>query len=523
VRAIQVALERSRGNVDPVRDLTIRDLVRERSLGLRLVAGAGRAGTTLRSAHTSDLDQPGRYVLPGELILTSGLWMQRVSPLEWVDEVRLAGAVAIGFGLTAEQLSAPDGLVEWCEALGIPLLEIPEEISFTEVTEHIYSRVRGDEASTLRRQLMRTRRMLLRLAEGGGYEALLELLHRETELTAAFVGPGGRIVAATSEGWLDRSVARRAASAALRGALPSSVSADVSAFGLPTRPLASTLVIASPFQALGDEERLIVEQVAGYAAFEDARTRALEDAARGLTEELVRLVRADEIGETAFAARTRSLGLDSASPFVPIATDLSLDALRYAAETCDVRYAIGQLPGARLLLIEAPPATFASDIAGAARAEGEEGAIGCGSPAIGATCLRRSLAEAEAALRVARARPANDRIVYGGEVGSHTLLLQLLEPATVASYRNAILRPLEQWDRNHHSELVLTLRTFFEQGGKWRETAKQLHIHHNSLRYRLARVEKLTGRSLAQMSDRVDLFLALALAAADDEQAHLNV
>jgi sugar diacid utilization regulator len=34
-------------------------------------------------------------------------------------------------------------------------------------------------------------------------------------------------------------------------------------------------------------------------------------------------------------------------------------------------------------------------------------------------------------------------------------------------------------------------------------------VHVNTLRHRLARVERLTGRSLSSMEDRVDFFIAL--------------
>jgi len=36
-----------------------------------------------------------------------------------------------------------------------------------------------------------------------------------------------------------------------------------------------------------------------------------------------------------------------------------------------------------------------------------------------------------------------------------------------------------------------------------------LHLHRNSLRYRLAQISQLTGRDLGNMQDRVELWLAL--------------
>jgi DNA-binding PucR family transcriptional regulator len=43
----------------------------------------------------------------------------------------------------------------------------------------------------------------------------------------------------------------------------------------------------------------------------------------------------------------------------------------------------------------------------------------------------------------------------------------------------------------------------------WNRCAAQLHVHVNTLRYRIRRIEQLTGRDLGTLENRVDLFLAL--------------
>ncbi len=129
------------------------------------------------------------------------------------------------------------------------------------------------------------------------------------------------------------------------------------------------------------------------------------------------------------------------------------------------------------------------------------------------------MAEVEAAISTIRWHRSQEPD-QGGDAVSHALLLNLMEPTAVATYRDAVLRPLEEWDREHDSSLIATLRTFLDLGGRWRQTAEELHVHHNTLRYRLARVEALTGRSLGKTADRVDLYLALA---ATESVARTNV
>jgi DNA-binding PucR family transcriptional regulator len=57
----------------------------------------------------------------------------------------------------------------------------------------------------------------------------------------------------------------------------------------------------------------------------------------------------------------------------------------------------------------------------------------------------------------------------------------------------------------------VTLRAFLDCNGSWSRTAQQLHLHLNTVRYRITRVEELTGRDLSRMDDRADVYLALHL------------
>jgi len=57
--------------------------------------------------------------------------------------------------------------------------------------------------------------------------------------------------------------------------------------------------------------------------------------------------------------------------------------------------------------------------------------------------------------------------------------------------------------------LQLGVRAAFLNSTQSAETARALHVHPNTLRHRLNRVEQLTGRDLGSMEDRVDLYIAL--------------
>src|SRR5690606_20364826 len=99
-------------------------------------------------------------------------------------------------------------------------------------------------------------------------------------------------------------------------------------------------------------------------------------------------------------------------------------------------------------------------------------AVGVGSAAVGVQGLRRSLIEAQHACSVAALRPKGDGLTHDG-VSEHTLLLALQEPQVLEAFSYAILKPLEDHDRNSHVKLVETLDRFLMSGGRWEATAAE--------------------------------------------------
>ena len=74
-----------------------------------------------------------------------------------------------------------------------------------------------------------------------------------------------------------------------------------------------------------------------------------------------------------------------------------------------------------------------------------------------------------------------------------------------------LLDPLRDYDRRHRAELIPTLEAFLDCDGSWTRCATRLHLHVNTLRYRVGRIEQLTGRDLSRLEDKLDFFLALRM------------
>ncbi|WP_344340696.1 PucR family transcriptional regulator, partial [Kitasatospora putterlickiae] len=110
------------------------------------------------------------------------------------------------------------------------------------------------------------------------------------------------------------------------------------------------------------------------------------------------------------------------------------------------------------------------------------------------------------------ARPGRVRVAGPEELASHVLLLAAVPDEVRRAFRGRLLDTVIAYDREHQADLVRTLEAFLRADGSWTRCAAQLHVHVNTLRYRIGRVEELTGRDLSRLEDRVDFYLALELA-----------
>ena len=140
---------------------------------------------------------------------------------------------------------------------------------------------------------------------------------------------------------------------------------------------------------------------------------------------------------------------------------------------------------------------------------------GVSGPADGCGALAGALREASSARRLAALRASSGiddhpvAVATSAEADSHELLLASIAAPVLRTFRDRLLGPVAAYDERHHAELLPTLRAFLDCDGSWNVCASRLYVHVNTVRYRIGRIEELTGRDLSTLPDRVDFFLAL--------------
>jgi hypothetical protein len=255
------------------------------------------------------------------------------------------------------------------------------------------------------------------------------------------------------------------------------------------------------------DDQVTLDQAAALIQVEMRRLQDNAAFSRRYLAELLRMVESDE-PPAALAARCAALGLriDRGVRFV-VASLVPAEALELA-----------ELP------VTTPLAPSAEGVVGIVAADQidavveslrgvpEVAAVGIGETITEAAGLRHGLLEARRAARLAcRLGEGSPPVLLHREMRHHRVLLAAVGDDAVLSFRDAVLGPLIEYDETRATDLVATLETFLTSSGGWSDTARELNIHQNTLRYRLARVEALTGTRLADISDRVDLYLALVI------------
>ena len=144
--------------------------------------------------------------------------------------------------------------------------------------------------------------------------------------------------------------------------------------------------------------------------------------------------------------------------------------------------------------------------------DGEGGRLRAAASRLGVRWARSATASTR---RAARSRPrrsptaSSRRVASYRDLGAFQLILSLQDDEALRLYCDSVLGPLEGASGEYGDELIRSLETYIEQNGQWERAARELYCHRHTLRYRIRRVEQLTGRDLSN-GPRPDRVLARA-------------
>ncbi len=542
--------------------LTVRELLR--GLDVRLVSGEEAIDAPVRWVHISELLDPTTWLSGGEVLLTTGMALDTPEQQrEFVGRLADHQLAALGFGVGFGHDDVPPALVQAAADREFPVFAVPYEVPFIAVTEAAFTQLVNEQYAVLRRALAAHERLERVVLSERGLDALAGTL-------ATLIGAAVLVFDARGEPLVQRAFRRTlepdevvALQAELverrrlgRAFLPShpgladrSLALPVAADGAPGNgsdqrgervPQAWLVAIKDGGGPLSDFDRLTLHQAVTIVALELLRGRVAGDTERRLAGDVLAALVGGELTGAELARRLEPFGL--AEGVAAIVVPRLNGGRGKAGSGSPVEDALAQA-----LRDEAAPGLVASTgsltcglvpaveedelfaLAGrvAERLKGTPGApgnIGVGRPVPGADA-RRTFHEARCAVealsmgldesthngtpRSGRVGAVVPKVATYKDLGSFQLLLSLQEDEALRLFCDSILGPIEASEGHYGGELMRSLEAFIEENGQWERAARRLYCHRHTLRYRIRRVEELTGRNLSSARDRIEFWLAL--------------
>lgn len=498
--------------------LTVENLVAE--LGLELAAGAE---APIRWVHITELPDPTPWLSGGELLLTTGLQLEdEPQQREFVQRLASHGLAGLGFGTGFRHPELPPALLDEARRLGFALFEVPYDTPFIAITEKAFARLVNEQYDVLRRGIEIHKRLERLVVEERGLDELVGALSAAIGALALVLDARGSAVSAQAfRGELpDDQLAALAAEVSARGEAfaPAHPALSGRALALPvaTRagvatPEAWLVAVRTPADGatpFGDFERLILQQAVTVVALELMRRRVVLETEQRLAGDVLAEALTGRFEAHEIEARLRPFGVGAEAAVAVFAADDPAAAVpAFAAVAADA--GAGTVVAAREGLLCAIVDANGPDPAELAeRARDALGGVRAAvSRPVPLDRLRRAFHEARLALEASRvANGGAPAVATWRDLGAFQLLLSLQDDEALRVYCDSVLGPLQG---DYGDELVRSLEAFIEQNGHWERAARELYCHRHTLRYRIRRVEQLTGRDLSRARDRIEFWLAL--------------
>ena len=480
----------------------------------------------------------------GEMVILPVTTVQARAFGRWVRELADAGVEAF---LVAADPPA-DGLAVAAE-LDLPVIRLPAHTSLPEVERAIISLIVDREAQLRRKVEQIYERLLTTLVGDEGISALTEevatvtgrptivldeyfrvqVTHPDDEPTLALGHALGRALAAG-----DPHAAGARSAGPLRLA-PEDGASEALVVPLRLRGTPAGYLILGGDADVNDLDRQIAERAARVLGIELAKQRAVTEAQLRLQGDFLDdLLSGRYPSDEAMIARGRWMGHDLTRPHLVLTLHLdpkeAPDRESSRLQAADlVRTEIARIaPGA---IVREQQGTLALVVPRGAAPDREESlalaerirarlaallpdcrvTAGVGRHHAEVRGLAQAYREADQALAIGRALLGGDRSVHFEDLGVQRLLFQLRDNPELASFYEDLLGKLQAHDEKNGAELVNTLEAFFECHGNHVRTAQRLHLHRNTLLYRLDRARRVLGFDLDDAETRLALQVALKI------------
>lgn len=505
--------------------MTIRvaDLVQLSHLQIEVLAGAGGIGRQISWAHASDLPDPWNWLAGGELLMKNGRSLAKTAhgQVAFLSGLAAASVAALVIGRDPMTPHLTTRALARADELELPILQVPYWMSFIAVSravadasaqeqsrrlariERIYASVQAQSAPAS----VETGDFVRRLATELGHR--VHLVDTKTALPVL----GSQPVREDLQLALRDALQRRSSQAPGVGHLPDR--GRYSAVYVPVPFEEPTVLVATQSDSRGFDLS-ILQHAAGAAAIQLTHQTLRDDlAAQSSAAQLANLLGEENRGAQA-ANAMGDLDLDLSRASLVAIGSVSDEVLRRVVlglRRRGVRHIVVAGRDVAWILLEEdsrndvrrkdgdPDVGLLAEVA--VRLGGDV-ALGVSAPVRNWMHLPEAAREARFALGIAARR--------GGGIaryGAGGRLPALRDPVAAQALVDDVLGPVLAYDHQHGTTLLPSLASFLVHRRSWSRTAAALHVHRQTVIYRMRRIEQLTGSDLTETADLAELWLAV--------------
>ncbi|ANS31577.1 purine catabolism regulatory protein-like family protein [Rhodococcus opacus] len=516
-----------------------------------LVAGA--TGTSREVSNVAVMAVPdiGPWLRTGQLLLTTSAVLGRlVEPIDaFLARLDRRGVSGLAVRLDDPTATLPAEMSDAADELGLPVVVVADLYSQAHPLAGALAELSARQVDAVF-EADRLRRVLVDVVmAGGGFAELAVAVHGELGGAVLITTPDGRQLCRAGD---ESELNRLASSAALDST--GRVRTDSTEGGLGLHRLGDEFIAVSAISANGidhgrlvhfstghplcSEDLYLVEQAAAVCALVVARELVVSSVEEKHRANFVRDLLLGRGGEHEHVvAHARTFGWDLDRPVVvvviepdPVGEDepsmptrmplveRQARAFTSAVAGRDTGAAVTALATETVILMGVGTDTMnlVHELVAYVRGDGGGGrrpfGVGVSRPTDSVDGIPALYGQARTALKVGRQITGAWAVTHFDDLGVYRLLSLVEDDRELESFAQETLRELTA-DTPEAQDMRRTLEVLLATNINIAETARQLHFHYNTLRYRVVKLEKMLGSFTDHPELRLDLSLALKIMA----------
>jgi PucR family transcriptional regulator, purine catabolism regulatory protein len=548
--------------------LPVRALLSVPSLAGTLVLG-GRAGLDrlVRRLNVMEVPDILPWVKPNEFLLTTGFPLSHTGGepsdastsvaafVQLIEDLNSRDLAAMGIKLGRYLDSVPAEVVRRADELNFPLLRLPDDVAFDEVLSEVFTELIDRQAREISRTDEVHRALAAIVLEGGDLPQIADEVARVLDAAVLISTPDGRVQARGGDpAWFEQIAALDLVDHSGRFRVERIEAFDVAAPG----PWAMVSIVAGgvdhgriaayrPYRPLPSLVLQALERAATVAALAITKQLAVAAVESKFRGDYLRDVLTGSAGDIDdVIAHTTSLGWDVRRPLVVVVAELdpvqgppsppSATGLRSpydrftgawqqvlrsrdkAAPVVGFRNEVVALvpiePGSGDPLASAAIAKAVDEIVTAVAGDRGGGrrsfCAGVSRLVVDPSGIAAAYVQARKAVAVGRRVRGPGSVSHFDSLGVHRLLSLVTDGAELRAFAVEVLGELAE-ETDDAADLRRTLQSLLDTNLNVAETARALHFHYNTLRYRIGKLERIIGPFSTDPHLRLDVALALQI------------